>query len=58
MTDEELISITDAAMRAGCHPQKIHRAIRSLELKATKVGWNWIIKYADFQAFMRNKKGE
>jgi len=56
--DEVLLSISEAAVIARCHPQKIHRAIRSLKLTAVRVGWNWVIKKADLEAFLQNDKGE
>lgn len=52
-----LLSISEAAHIARCHPQKIHRAIRSGNLKAVKVGWNWVIKRVDLDAFLYEIKG-
>ena len=57
-TDTSLLSISEAAKIAGCHPQKIHRAIRSKNLSAVKVGWNWVIKRADLETFLHNHEGE
>ena len=58
MATDTLLSISEAAKIAGCHPQKIHRAIRSKILPATKVGWNWVIKRDDLDAFLQLNKGE
>ena len=55
---ESLLSISEAAGIAKCHPQKIHRAIRSGKLKAERVGWNWVIKREDLDDFLQNHKGE
>ncbi len=56
-TDASLLSISEAARIAKCHPQKIHRAIRSKNLPAVKVGWNWVIKKADLESFLYETKG-
>lgn len=58
VSDTSLLSISEAARIAGCHPQKIHRAIRGKKLSAVKVGWNWVIKKVDLEAFLRDNKGE
>ena len=57
-TEVTLLSISEAAQIARCHPQKIHRAIRGKKLPAVKVGWNWVIKRVDLEAFLRDHKGE
>jgi len=57
MATDTLLSISEAAQIAGCHIQKIHRAIRSKTLPATKVGWNWVIKRDDLDAFLQLNKG-
>ncbi len=57
-TNTSLLSISEAARIAECHPQKIHRAIRGKKLPAVKVGWNWVIKKVDLEAFLRDLKGE
>lgn len=57
-SDVSLLSISEAAQIARCHPQKIHRAIRRKKLPAVRVGWNWVIKKADLEAFLRDHKGE
>ena len=56
-TETTLLSISEAAQIARCHPQKIHRAIRGKKLPAVKVGWNWVIKKADLDAFIAKDKG-
>ena len=52
-----LLSISEAARIAECHPQKIHRAIRRGKLPAVRVGWNWVIKKADLDTFLYETKG-
>ena len=55
MTDT-LLSIGEAARKAGCNAQKIHRAIRRRELKAKKVGWNWVIVEQDLIDYLDMQK--
>lgn len=57
-TEITLLSISEAAEIAKCHPQKIHRAIRSENLPAVKVGWNWVIKRSDLDAFLFDTRKE
>lgn len=50
-------SVTEAAARAGCHPETIRRAIRSDELPAVKnrlsAGAPFVIADSDLRAFIK-----
>ena len=50
----EYLSITDVVRITGIRESKIRYHIKRGELKATKVGWQWIIKREDLQTFMKN----
>ena len=54
--ESSLLSIGEAAKNAGCNAQKIHRAIRRRELKAKKVGWNWVIVEQDLIDYLDSQK--
>jgi excisionase family DNA binding protein len=51
----EYLSITDVVKITGIRESKIKYHIKRGELKATKVGWQWIIKKEDLQEFLANK---
>jgi excisionase family DNA binding protein len=51
----EYLSITDVVRITGMRESKIRYHIKRGELKATKVGWQWIIKKEDLQEFLANK---
>jgi|GEM_PF-4077813 len=51
----EYLSITDAVRITGMRESKIRYHIKRGELKATKVGWQWIIKKEDLQEFLANQ---
>jgi len=51
----EYLSITDVVRITGMRESKIRYHIKRGELKATKVGWQWIIKREDLQEFIANK---
>jgi len=50
----EYLSITDVVKITGIRESKIRYHIKRGELKATKVGWQWIIKREDLQIFMKD----
>ena len=52
----EYLSITDVVRITGMRESKIRYYIKRGELKATKVGWQWIIKREDLQKFMKDVK--
>lgn len=44
---DDLISVTEAAERAGVSRNTIHRAAKSKALKAVQIGRNWFIFASD-----------
>lgn len=53
------MSVEEAAVTAGCHPETIRRAIRAKELLATreavKRGRGYVILAADLKAFLEKR---
>jgi excisionase family DNA binding protein len=54
------LSVVQAAVTAGCHPETIRRAIRRKELlatrEATKRGRGYVITPADLHSFMEKRR--
>lgn len=52
MEEEAVLTIKEAAAKAGVGTQKIHRDIHSGKLKAYKIGWQWIINEGDLLDYL------
>lgn len=56
MTSNNLLTVTQAATLAACNRSYIKAEIAAGRLPASKIGSQWIIAAADFEAWMANPK--
>jgi excisionase family DNA binding protein len=47
-----VLTVSEAARRAGCNPESVRRWIRSGKLRATKVGTQHFVEEGDLQAVL------
>jgi len=52
VSENAILTIKQAAIRAGVGTQKIRRDIDNGSLKAYKVGWVWLINERDFMRYV------
>ena len=55
---ETLYSVTEAARKADRAGATVRLAIKRGKLKATKVGWNWVIYESDLRLWIATYKNE
>ena len=51
-SEEAVVTIREATVRAGVGAQKVHRDIQEGRLKAFKIGWQWVIKEKNFVDYL------
>ena len=60
MSDARLLSVEEAAIKLGCHPESLRRAIRRRELLAHKEplsrGPRYLIDPVDLAAFLEKRR--
>lgn len=52
---DELLSLQEAARRAGVRPNALRMQIGKGKLQATKHGWDWVVRLADLLTWEINK---
>ena len=52
-----LILLTEAARRTGYHPRSLRAAIQRGKLKGRKIGRDWLVQWADVQAYEKTRPG-
>lgn len=50
---DDLISVPDAAKRAGVARNTIHRAVKDGKIKGRKIGRDWFVEVSDIERWQR-----
>lgn len=56
MSDDEWLTMTQAAARLGMHRTAVHKAVNQGRLAAHRVGSTWLVKEGDVEEYERRPK--
>jgi excisionase family DNA binding protein len=50
-----LLTVGEVAAKVRRHPELVRRWLRSGRLRGRRIGWSWLVRPSDVEAFVRSE---